>query len=140
MQSISKAILFGLLVWVIPFGVSFLVYPIHDSNRALFESVMAVVVAGVTVLFAKLYFQKAEKSFCKEGILLGVIFLVISIIIDLLLFMWGPMKMSIGAYCADIGLTYLMLPIITGGMGCLLGCKLGEKCCAQGRVENKKGE
>jgi hypothetical protein len=45
---------------------------------------------------------------------------LISIVIDLFMFMWGPMKMSIGDYMADIGLTYLIIPAITVGAGFLL--------------------
>ncbi len=140
MKSIGKAILFGLLVWVIPFAVAMGVYPWRDSNRALFESVMAVVVALVAVVFGKLYLRKVEKNYFKEGMLLGGIFLVISIVIDLLMFSWGPMKMGIGAYSADIGLTYLMMPIITGGMGCLLSLHCGEQCCPWKCAKTRKNQ
>lgn len=35
---------------------------------------------------------------------------------DELLFSWGPMKMSLVDYLKDIGLTYLIMPIVTYGM------------------------
>lgn len=123
MRSTKLALLYGFLVWLIPFVISFLVFPFHDSNRALFESVMAVAVTMSVVLFSVLYFKKADKNFTKEGIMLGVIWYVINIGIDLLMFMWGPMKMTFVDYMADIGLTYLIIPTVTIGIGKLL-CKM----------------
>lgn len=120
MKSVKKAILFGFLVWLIPFVIAVVITPIRTNQRALFESIMVVVVTGFTALFAILYFQKVEKSFVKEGVILGVVWFVISIVIDLLMFMWGPMKMSFLDYMADIGLTYLIIPIVTISFGYLL--------------------
>ena len=47
--------------------------------------------------------------------------MAICIGLDLLMFMWGPMKMSFIDYMKDIGLTYLMLPIIAAGVGLACG-------------------
>jgi len=117
MHSLKKSILFGFLVWLIPFIVAFLMYPIHESNRPLFESIMPVVITLSVVVFTYLYFKKVEKNIVAEGAKLGIIFLLISIVIDLILFMPdSPMHMSLINYIADIGLTYLMIPVITVGM------------------------
>jgi hypothetical protein len=124
MQSIKKAILFGFLIWLIMFLVSFFIFPLRESNRALFESIMPVVGTIAAVIFAVIYFKNIEGNFLKEGIWLGIIWFVINIVIDLLLFMWGPMKMTFCAYMADIGLTYLLIPAITIGFGELLALKV----------------
>jgi len=80
---------------------------------------MPVVVAISAVFFSNLYFRKLEKDFLKEGILLGIIWFAISIVIDLFMFMQGPMKMTFLNYMADIGLTYLIIPTVTLGFGFL---------------------
>jgi len=117
MHSLKKSILFGFLVWLMPFIVAFLMYPIHESNRPLFESIMPVVITLSVVVFTYLYFKKVEKNIVAEGAKLGIIFLLISIVIDLILFMPdSPMHMNLINYIADIGLTYLMIPVITVGM------------------------
>ena len=123
MKSIKKALLYGFLVWLIPFIIGFLIYPIRNSNRPLFESIMPVVITISVVLFSVLYFKKLEKKHLQEGIALGIMWFVISIVIDLLLFMWGSMRMTFLDYMADIGLTYLIIPAITIGMGALIGNK-----------------
>jgi ABC-type tungstate transport system substrate-binding protein len=119
MTSIRKAIIFGFLVWAIPFAVAFMIFGIRESNRPLFESMMPVVLTGCAVLFSVLYFKKADKTSTTEGLKLGLIWLVISLIIDLGMFMQGPMKMPLVDYIADIGFTYLIIPIITVGSACL---------------------
>ena len=60
------------------------------------------------------------KELIKEGIIVGIVWLAMNIIIDLFFFMEGPMKMSIGDYMMDIGFTYLIILIIPIGIGYLL--------------------
>ncbi len=43
MKSVKKALLFGFLLWVIPFVIAFLIFPIRNSDRPLFESIMPIV-------------------------------------------------------------------------------------------------
>lgn len=121
MKSYKLALLYGFLVWLIPFVVAFLIFPIRTSNRALFESIMPVVVTMCVVFLLVFYFRKVKADFFKEGIILGVIWFAISLVIDLVMFMpESPMKMSLVDYVMDIGLTYLIIPTICIGLGYLL--------------------
>jgi len=52
MKSMKKAVVYGLAVWVIPFAVAIMIFPIGISDRALFESIMPVVVTFCTVSFS----------------------------------------------------------------------------------------
>jgi len=118
----KKALFYGFLVWLIPFIVAVSIYPIHESNRPLFESVMPVVVTVCVVVFSILYFRKLETEFLKEGILLGALWFAISLLIDLMMFLPdSPMQMDLIPYMMDIGLTYLIIPAITIGFGYLTG-------------------
>lgn len=119
MKSIKKALIYGFLVWAIPFAIAFMIFAVRQSNRPLFESIMPVALTICVVLFTILYFKKVKTVSASEGLKLGLIWLIISLLIDLLMFMQGPMKMSLGDYIADIGLTYLIMPIITIGYGYL---------------------
>lgn len=116
----SKLLLYGFLVWLGPFAVSVLIYPLRSAQRPLFESIMPVVITACAVFFSVLYLGNVTSGFLREGIRLGATWLVISLSIDLLLFMEGPMKMSLLDYVKDIGLTYLIIPTITIGFGYLL--------------------
>ncbi len=121
MKQIKKALLYGFLIWLIPFVVAFMIFPIHESNRPLFESIMPVTITVAVVVFSILYFRKTEQAFLKEGLLLGAAWFTISLAIDLFMFLpaSSPMHMPFPEYMMDIGITYLIIPVITTGFGYL---------------------
>ncbi len=113
-----KLALFGFLVWLVPFLVSVIIFPLKTTNTPLFEAIMPVALALVVVIFSYLYLKDIKENFAREGIVTGVVWFIISIIIDLILFLPpSPMQMGLPDYFMDIGLTYLMIPIITVGLG-----------------------
>jgi len=85
-------VLFGFLTWLIPFLVSILVYPLHAAERPLFESIMPVVITACAVFFPLIYFREVAFGSMREGIELGLAWLMINLFLDLQLFMQGPMK------------------------------------------------
>ncbi len=117
MASARRAVVFGVLVWLFPFLVSVLTFPLRSSWRALFESIMPLSVCLVVVLLALRYFRGVERGFVREGALLGLLWLAICVLIDLPLMLTEPIAMTVREYAADIGLTYVMVPIITVGFG-----------------------
>jgi hypothetical protein len=121
-----KIVLYGCLLWLVAFLVSVALSPIRETQRALFESIMPVVIALGTVFFSIIYLRKREVDFLQEGILLGVIWFALNIGLDLPLFLRGPMAMPLSEYVKDIGLTYLIIPVITVGFGYLLENKILE--------------
>jgi fumarate reductase subunit C len=120
MKSTKFALFYGFLLWLIPFIVAFLIFPLRETERPLFETIMAVTVTLTVVVFSILYFGKIDGGYLREGVRIGILWFVISIVIDLLMFMWGPMKMSFLNYMYDIGFTYLIYPTVTIGFGYLL--------------------
>jgi uncharacterized membrane protein (UPF0136 family) len=117
MVSFKKALLFGLIGWVVPFLTAWMLYPVHESNRPLFESIMPVVIAATVVILTLLYFRRVSHACLREGVFLGVVFFIVSFVLDLFMFSGGPMKMGFAEYLSDVGVTYLMIPLITIGMG-----------------------
>lgn len=123
-RSIKMALAMGFLLWLIPFVLSMILYPIRSSDRIFFDAIMPVAATLVAVALSYEYFKGISSGYLKEGAAIGIIWFAISIILDQLLFTWGPMAMSITDYLKDIGLTYLIYPIVTIGIGCLLEKKL----------------
>jgi hypothetical protein len=118
MRSWGRAIGLGTLVWLVPFVVAFLVFFLHESSRPLFESIMAVAVTGTAVGFGLLYLKRIDGRVVSEAIRLGILWFLIAIVIDApLMLLGGPMKMTLGQYMADIGVTYLCIPVVTWGLG-----------------------
>lgn len=118
MKSLKYAISYGFLVWLLPFVFSVLIFFLHEAQRSLFESLMGVFGVLMAVIFTNLYFRKVEISL-REGIFLGIVWVIISFSFDFLFFIVGPARMSIPDYIKDIGVSYLAIPIITLGFSFL---------------------
>lgn len=113
-----KIVLYGFLVWLIPFAVSFVIFPLRASMRPLFESIMPLVLTMAVIILAYYYLKSLDVNFATEGIIIGLAWFIINIAIDLVMFLpASPMQMSFTDYMMDIGLTYVIIPVITVGMG-----------------------
>lgn len=113
-----KIVLYGFLVWLIPFAVSFFIYPLKIPMYSLFESIMSVLIAVAAIIFSYLYFKDIKTNFVMEGITTGIVWFIITIVIDLLMFMpASPMHMNFTDYMMTIGVKYLIIPIVTVGTG-----------------------
>lgn len=119
MNKSLKIALFGFLTWLIPFVVSFFFYskegqPLIDIF--LFKSIMIVVGSLTGASLLVLYFRGLKKDYLKEGVIVGLAWFAINIIMDLAVLV--PMSgMSIGSYFAQIGLRYIIIPIMSTAMG-----------------------
>jgi hypothetical protein len=120
MRSVRRGVLYGLIVWAVPFAISVVLFPLKKSRPELFESIMPVVLAVVVSVLGASYFRRVHHQYVREGILLGLLWLAMSIVIDLPLMLPPPIKMTLARYLADVGLTYVMIPAITIGMGLAL--------------------
>lgn len=116
MNTLKPLFLYGLLIWLVPFILGLILFPIRNSDRPFFESIMPVAL-GLSVVVALIQYQKKTPlTNLRDGILIGLLWFGMSVVIDLLFFSWGPMKMAFGDYWKDIGFTYLLIPIITVGI------------------------
>ena len=113
-------LVYGFLLWLTTFLVSVALGPVKDYSGQLFDSLMPVAIALLTVWFLYLYFKGVPPGFARAGLVAGVVWLVLNILLDQLLFAWGPMRMSFADYMYDIGFTYFMIPPITAGAGYLM--------------------
>lgn len=118
MVAFRRALLSGCAIWLIGFVSAFALFPVREAARPLFESIMPVVLAVATVFFAHRCFKATRGSFTRHGFLLGVLWMGISVLVDLpLMLSPSPMQMTLAEYVGDIGVTYLLIPVITTGMG-----------------------
>lgn len=89
----------------------------------LFKSIM-IVIGSITGAFLLIsYFKNINTNYIKEGIVVGIVWFVINIILDLLVLI--PMSgMSVGDYFIQIGLRYLVMPVMSIMAGKVLAEKL----------------
>jgi len=126
MRKIRTALLYGFLLWLGPFVLSVLIGSLRNSNRPLFESIMPVALAAGTVWLSNRYHRKRPQASLREWLGVGLLWLLMSLLLDWPMFAAGPMQMTLAQYLADIGATYVMIPIITVGAGYLTG-KPGQR-------------
>ena len=104
----------GVVTWIVPFVVSFVIYPIHTINRPLFESVLPNVIVLTTCLSMVYFFNKVARLNTRQGVIIGLSWMGINLLFDLALFLPpSPMQMNIVDYFYDVGVTYFMIPVIT---------------------------
>ena len=117
MASFRRAFGLGIVNWLVPFVVALSISSIRDSWRSLFESIMPVTVVATTTILAILYVRRVPGNELGESIRLGLLWFLVSAAIDLPLMLSPPISMSVGEYAANIGLTYLAMPIVCVGLG-----------------------
>jgi hypothetical protein len=113
---------YGFLSWLIPFLTSFLFYTREGEltiDIFLFKSIM-IVVGSVTAAFLLIsYFRNIGADYLKEGVILGLTWFGINILLDLLVLI--PMsEMSLEEYFAQIGLRYVVIPVMCITVGAAL--------------------
>ncbi len=110
----TRAVFFGFLSWLIPFAVSFLLFPLKRVNAPLFATLMFLVVLVAATVLLGGYFRSRPVS-APEAAVVGAGWLAMNLICDYPMFAYGPMKMTAAAYYSEIGLTYLAIPAFAWG-------------------------
>jgi hypothetical protein len=122
-----RTTLLGFLSWLVPFAASFLF--VDSSGRwlipqRLFKSIMVVVFGGLGTALLVAAFRRVTPTL-RSGLALGCYWLAINLILDLVVL--APLAgMSARDYFYDIGLRYLLIPIIAGAIGVVAESAQGQ--------------
>ena len=121
-QLFFKNVILGLLSWLIPFALSFLFYKpggVLVVAYATFKSTIMLigVISGCYLLFH--YFKSVKKNFIRHGALVGLSWLAINILFDVL-FLMPMMKTSFIDYLMSIGISYIAIPVMSITFGYVL--------------------
>ncbi len=110
----TRTTLLGLASWAIPFFLSFFFFSQTGEltiPRTLFKSLMVVIGGGSGAVLLIFAFRKVVPTL-NSGISIGLYWLAINWLLDIAILL--PMSgMDATEYFFDIGLRYLMLPIMT---------------------------
>ena len=122
MNKYSRNVLYGFLSWLVPFLASFFFYTREGELAVdifLFKSIMIVVGSITAAVLLISYFKNIYADFLKESIILGFTWFFINILLDLIVLvqMWG---MSFGDYFTQIGLRYVVIPVMCITVGAAL--------------------
>lgn len=114
----KKVAAYGLLSWLVPFIASFLFFGKSGQpmlSIGLIKSAMILIGASLGGCLLFRLFKESPPSF-GSGIAIGSLWFLMNILLDLSILV--PMtKMNLGEYFSEIGLRYLLIPIMAGAMG-----------------------
>jgi hypothetical protein len=117
MQSPIRALLYGMAIWFV--WVSLVVasaqlLPTEIGGSALFVSMQMVALAALVLGSTILYLRKVGEGSFKEGLLVGLGWVVVMIALDLAHSVVMPdMVPDISAHFVTVVPSYVILPIIT---------------------------
>ena len=111
-----RLLLYGILTWLIPFGLSL---PFYGSDGALqidifaFKSIMIISGAATGTLLIFLYLRSLpqETAWIAAGMTIGITWLLINWILDILV-MVGLFGVEPWDWFAGIGSRYLIIPMM----------------------------
>jgi len=116
-KATTKTIGYGFASWAIPFVVSLMFFERGGQPRLpieLVKSIMIVIGAASGGVLLLLLFRQIRPSLFR-GTVIGSLWFVVNIVLDLVILV--PMtKMSLGQYFSEIGIRYLLIPIMAGLM------------------------
>lgn len=119
MKQPIKLIGFGSLTWLVPFIVAIFFYTADGElaiDKFLFKSIMLVVAGIFNTTLLVLMFRTVTDEYIRTGIIIGLTWLAINIGLDLIVLV-GMLDTNLATYFREIGLGYLIIPIISIAMG-----------------------
>ena len=81
-MKLKLAIIYGVLIWIISTILIHLLNPIFNSNLPGINIIVPVITIIVTGFFGILYIRDIETNEVIEGIIVGIIFVLIDTILD----------------------------------------------------------
>ena len=119
MNKILKIVIFGLIVWLIPTLVTLLAS--YVIGIYLFDVISALAIAITVIVFAYLYFKYVNTDYLKEGVVTGIVWLLISLVLDIALVFLQITKLTLMEYLIYVSPLYIIIPAITIGFGLYKG-------------------
>lgn len=81
-MKLKLAIIYGIIIWFLTYSFTDIVNPIFNNNLPYVNLSSPIIVIFVTGFFGILYIRNIEKNEVIEGVLAGMVFIIIDIILD----------------------------------------------------------
>ncbi|MDD1774613.1 MAG: hypothetical protein LUQ24_03715, partial [Methanobacterium sp.] len=95
-KKILKISSFGFVVWLIPTLITLLLSFLNEIF--FFDVISAVSIALTVTVLSYIYFKDEGVHYVKEGMIIGLIWLIISIVLDIILILLGVTKLTLVQY------------------------------------------
>lgn len=139
MKPLFRESAFALGAWFVPFAMSVCIFPLRQWHRPLFESLMGLTLTANTIVLGLLYLRIVDEKVVFRAGVAGVTWMIVNWGLDLAMFSTGPMKMPLNQYLMNIAAAYLVIPVMTVGLGVAMTGNLSqEKSQTSGSVETPR--
>lgn len=119
-MKIKLAIIYGILIWFLTYLISIIFQPIIIDNTEYINFLVPLSIIIVTGFFGILYIRNMNENEVFEGILVGILFIIIDIICDLVFFIIpGNTNILVSNYPSHIILMSIIILSITTLLGYL---------------------
>lgn len=85
-MKLKLAIIYGIIIWVLITVLSSIFNPIFTDNIPNINIIVPLLIIIITGFFGILYIRNIETNEVIEGVLAGIIFVIVDFILDLLFF------------------------------------------------------
>ena len=117
-KKILEIIGFGFIVWLIPTIVTY--FASDAGSVQLYDFTASVAIGGSAVVLSYIYFKDITSHFVREGVILAIVWVLTTIVLDVVLIYLGISKTSLIEYAVTIVPLYVIIPAITIGFGLYL--------------------
>ncbi len=124
LKNILKILVLGFIVWLVPTIITYITS--FTSGLYLFDIISALSIAITVIILGYLYFKDINSHYIREGIIIGVVWLLISIVLDIVLILMGITKLTLTQYAVYVAPSYIIIPAVTIGFG-LYNNQMSEK-------------
>jgi hypothetical protein len=142
MAHFMRVMMFGLISWLVPYGVS-MVFMGADgfvhSDYAFYRTVMLITVMLTTAVLLAAHFRSISQSFFREGVLVGMLWLEMNLSLDLLVVL--PYSgMGVVNYLAQVGIDYVAIPLLAFLAGYILWQRERNVSLAKSKAAMRRSE
>lgn len=127
-MKLKLAIVFGIIIWFLTFILTDIFNPIFNNNLPYINILVPIIMIIVTGFFGILYIRNIEENEVMEGILAGIIFIAVDIVLDYIFFILPNAHNSLVAnYPLHITSMIIITLLITTFLGYLAQMKIDLK-------------
>ena len=127
-MKIKLAIIFGIIIWFLTYILSEILNPIFMTFIPYNQISIHLIILIVTGFFGILYIRNIETNEVVEGLIAGIIFIIIDIIMDYIFFiLLGYSNMIIEDYSNHLIAMIILTLLITTFLGYLAQMKIDLK-------------
>ena len=127
-MKLKLAIIYGVIIWFLTYFLTNMFNPIFNDNLPYVNIMVPLIIIIITGFFGILYIRNIDENEVVEGLLAGIIFVIVDMILDYIFFIIPNTNNSIvGDYPFHITSMIIITLLITTFLGYLAQMRIDLK-------------